>query len=53
MSKMKEIHTDLTIAVQDYTLFITESIERGEFDRALHDIDALRRTVEYYGKMFA
>jgi hypothetical protein len=50
MSYTKNLHTELTIAVEDYTAFILESLERGEFDRMLHDIDALRRTVEYYGK---
>jgi hypothetical protein len=47
---MKELYTELAIAVEDYTRFISESLERGEFDRMLMDIDMLRNTVAYYGK---
>lgn len=45
MSNMKEIYTDFTIAVDDYTMFIREASRRGDFDEMLRDVESLRREI--------
>jgi len=45
---MKAIHTELTLAVMDYTRFIQDELDRGDLNAVLRDIDALRNTVEFY-----
>jgi hypothetical protein len=45
MSNMKNIYTDFTLAVEDYTSFIQDAALRGDFDEMLRDVDALRREI--------
>ena len=45
MSNMKNIYTDFTIAVEDYTSFIRDAALRGDFDEMLRDVMALRREI--------
>lgn len=45
MSNMKRIHTDFTIAVEDYTSFIRDAAQRGDFDEMLRDVESLRREI--------
>ena len=45
MAEMKRIYTDFTLAVEDYTAFIREAVDRHDFDGMLRDVDALRREI--------
>jgi hypothetical protein len=45
MSNMKRIHTDFTLAVEDYTSFIRDAAQRGDFDEMLRDVESLRREI--------
>jgi hypothetical protein len=45
MSNMKEIYTDFTLAVEDYTSFIQDAALRGDFDEMLRDVESLRREI--------
>jgi hypothetical protein len=42
---MKNIYTDFTNAVDDYTAFIREASRRGDFDEMLRDVESLRREI--------
>jgi hypothetical protein len=42
---MKRLYTDFTIAVEDYTMFIRDAVDRHDFDGMLRDVDALRREI--------
>lgn len=45
MSGMKRLYTDFTLAVEDYTMFIRDAVDRHDFDGMLRDVDALRREI--------
>jgi hypothetical protein len=42
---MKNIYTDFTIAVEDYTSFIRDAALRGDFAEMLRDVESLRREI--------
>jgi len=52
MGKMKEIYTDFTLAVEDYTSFIQDAALRGDFDEMLRDVESLRREIIRVKEMF-
>jgi hypothetical protein len=45
MSNMKNIYTDFILAVEDYTSFIQDAAQRGDFDEMLRDVESLRREI--------
>jgi hypothetical protein len=45
MGKMKAIHTDFLLAVDDYTGFLRDAAERCDFDEMLRDVESLRREI--------
>lgn len=45
MSEMKRLYTDFTLAVEDYTMFIRDGVDRHDFDGMLRDVDALRAEI--------
>jgi hypothetical protein len=51
MSNMKRIYTELTIAAEDYTALILESLALGDLEQMLADVESLRRTVIRYKEM--
>jgi hypothetical protein len=51
MSKMKEIHTELLLTVENYTRFITNAVERGDLASAALDAESLRREINRTRKL--
>lgn len=51
MGKMKAIHTDLLLTVDDYTRFITDAVERGDLASAAKDAESLLREINRTRKL--
>jgi hypothetical protein len=51
MAKMKSVHTDLLLTVENYTRFITKAVERGDLASAAMDAESLRREINRTRKL--